>query len=198
MNASDDSRGSLPWTLTAAVLAAVLAACMTILFLGSRTIMSQSGAFVASGGPYAIEHPAPGWAGALPLSIMLGALCVGLHILAANRAKGFKLLGLMWVGLFGSLGWNFLELGFHSDYYGGAVWAWILNGVLFWLMALPVLVVLVASMLPNPPQTVRAIGVLSRSGHAAPKPSALYTVSHIIALAAGIAAGIQVFGALSR
>lgn len=44
----------------------------------------------------------------------------------------------MWVLLFGSLGWNFLEYGAFTD---GLVWGWIVCGVVFEAMALGALYV---------------------------------------------------------
>jgi hypothetical protein len=49
----------------------------------------------------------------------------------------------MWVALFGSLGWNFLEYAFKGD--GGVVVGWLVCGVMFEAMALPALAVLVAT-----------------------------------------------------
>ena len=43
---------------------------LTLLYQGMRAIMYLGG-FVASGGPYAIAHPAPGWVWIVPVSIIL-------------------------------------------------------------------------------------------------------------------------------
>ena len=52
-----------------------------------------------------------------------------------------NLLVPMWGLLFGSLGWNFLEYGAFA---GELVWGWIICGVVFELMALPVLLLAVS------------------------------------------------------
>src|SRR5512136_2222684 len=102
--------------------------CLTILYISMRRILDLGG-FVASGGPYAIAHPAPGWVWIVPLSIFAGAgFAVGGAFLA-RRAGGLNPLLLAWPALFTSLGWNFLEYGFHAPGGKGLVWGWIICGV---------------------------------------------------------------------
>ena len=105
----DAPSGRTPGAL-AAVAASdlVLALCMTMLFLGMRDIMDLGG-FVASGGPYVIAHPAPGWVWVMPLSIVLGLAAAFGNAVAASRAHGFNLAVAAWPALFLSLGWNFLS-----------------------------------------------------------------------------------------
>jgi len=93
------------------------------------------------------------------------------------RLSAPNLLVPMWTVLFGTLGWNFLDYGFRGD---GAVWGWVVCGVMFELMALPGLVLIVAGSrisavrrlvpgLPRPPSPGRfpwyaAYAVLGAAG----------------------------------
>ena len=110
------------------------AACLTILYQGMRGIM-RLGGFVASGGPYEIAHPAPGWVWVVPVSIVAGLLFVGLGFLFGRSAGGLSLLILAWPALFLSLGWNFLDFALKPRSMGqGIVWAWLVCGVIFVVM----------------------------------------------------------------
>jgi hypothetical protein len=71
----------------------------------------------------------------LVITAMIGS-GVGIGLSAPN------LLVPMWGLLFGSLGWNFLEYGAFS---GDLVWGWIICGVVFELMALPVVLLILPS-----------------------------------------------------
>jgi Na+/melibiose symporter-like transporter len=93
---------------------------------------------VASGGPYAIEHPAPGWVWVMPLSIVVGMACFFLNLFT-SQDDGVNLMPLAWPALFLSLGWNFLEFAFAPPG-GGLAWGWLVCGVVFVLMGgLPLL-----------------------------------------------------------
>ncbi len=183
------------WTLLAAVCAAPLLASIVVFYEGARFVMSEGG-FVASGGPYVIAHPAPGWIWIMPVSIMAGLLLLGVHTMAARRANGFRLLGFMWVALFGSLGWAFLDFGFnHLE--DGLVWGWIVCGVAFWLMALPVVIVWLGALMPGVRERL-----LSRLP-APPSPrerspwNVSYLMAHLVALPLGVYLGALFFGAVS-
>ena len=71
--------------------------------------------------------------------LILGAI-VGTSIAAMVRAP--NLILPMWAGLFGSLGWNFFVYAFAGD---DVVAAWLVCGVLFWLMAAPAVLAIIAS-----------------------------------------------------
>jgi len=122
----------------ALVLVAVfgLAVCITLIWLGMRSVMDIGGA-CADGGPFVPVQPCPeGSAAALMLG-MFGLFGFGgLGLYAGSRVGGgwvaLPLLG--WPALFGSLGWNFLEYGFTFED-GDPVWGWIVPGILFILMA---------------------------------------------------------------
>jgi hypothetical protein len=107
----------------------------------SLTLVSRSmravqaiGGFCASGGPYQISHQCPkGIGGLLPLSIFGGLGFLFLFAVCAGDA-GRSLLLLAWPALFLSLGWNFLDYGFHLTSGSGTNGGFILCGVLFIVM----------------------------------------------------------------
>jgi len=112
--------------------------CITCLYHGMRGIM-RLGGMVASGGPYAIAHPAPAWVWIMPLSIVAGMVCFFLNLFSGPDDDGVNLMPLAWPGLFLSAGWNFLEFTFNPPG-GGLAWGWLVCGVLFVLMGgLPLL-----------------------------------------------------------
>lgn len=190
MRPEADDRPSPVWALVASVAAFGLFAGMAVLFMGMRGVMDLGG-FVARGGPYEIAHPAPDWVWVVPVSIMTGFLFGGLHIVGASRARGFALYGFVWVALFGSLGWNFLEYGFDPPEEMGAeyAWGWIVSGVVFFLMTVPAILGAVWRMLPSTRERFAGLPVrgLMTGGVA-------YLIGHAVAIPAGIAAGVAFFG----
>ena len=114
-----------------------VALCISLLYLAMRPIM-RLGGMVASGGPYAIEHPAPNWVWVMPLAIISGMICFFLNLFSSSE-EGVNLMPLAWPALFLSLGWNFLEFAFAPPG-GGFAWGWLVCGVMFVLMGgLPLL-----------------------------------------------------------
>jgi hypothetical protein len=114
-----------------------VAFAISILYQAMRPIM-RLGGMVASGGPYAIDHPAPTWVWVMPLAIFFGMACLFINLFS-SRSEGVNLMPLAWPGLFLSLGWNFLEFTFNPPG-GGLAWGWLVCGVLFVLMGgLPLL-----------------------------------------------------------
>lgn len=104
-------------------------------WLSMRAVMGVGGA-CASGGPYEIATPCPdgSWLIAIAIPMMIITAMVGSGFAVTMSAP--NLLLPMWFVLFASLGWNFLEFGiFRGDVEVG----WIVCGVLFELMAFPVL-----------------------------------------------------------
>lgn len=117
-----------------------VALCISLLYQAMRPIM-RLGGMVASGGPYAIEHPAPSWVWIMPVAIMAGMACFFINLFTGD-ADGVNLMPLAWPGLFLSLGWNFLEFAFAPPG-GGLAWGWLICGVVFALMGgLPLLLAL--------------------------------------------------------
>lgn len=106
---------------------------LTCLYLGMRGIM-RLGGFVASGGPYAIAHPAPRYVWIVPVSIWVGLVCLFLYAAQVKAAGGMSLAPLAWPALFVSLGWNFLEFAFRPPGGSRPAWGWLVCGILFWLM----------------------------------------------------------------
>lgn len=122
------------------VAAAGLALCITWLFLGMRSVMDIGGA-CADGGPYVPVQSCPE---GVPVFMTLGMFGLfgfgGLGLYAGARVGGAwaGLPLLAWPGLFLSLGWNFLEYGIAPPAElapdGGAIWGWLVPGVIFVLM----------------------------------------------------------------
>lgn len=125
--------------------------CMTLLYHSMRGVMDLGG-FVASGGPYEIAHPAPGWIWVLPVSIIAGLVFLLLYSLFAKKVGGIKLTVFAWSALFCSLGYNFLAYAFPpAEKGGGIVVGWLICGILFELMGgIPLLIIL--------RETIRYIG----------------------------------------
>lgn len=129
--ASLPARRLLVRTLATFVGIATLAACLTVLFLGMRTVMLMGGS-CASGGPYVVANPCPrgiGWM--MPVSILLGLCAVGWTLVWSHGLPGPQLAVFAWPALFLSLGWNFWEFGINPPGDASADAGWIVCGVLF-------------------------------------------------------------------
>lgn len=159
-----------------------VAFAVAMLYQGMRPIM-RLGGMVASGGPYAIEHQAPGWVWILPVAPLFGLACFFVHLFGGDSGKA-SLMPLAWPGLFLSLGWNFLEFTFAPPG-GGLAWGWLVCGVLFVLMGgVPLLLFLWAR---------RARARQRGEDGGGLKPYA----AQWLWIAAGIAASIYVFRAVA-
>lgn len=116
---------------------ALLAACLTLVFLAMRAVMDVGG-FCAEGGPYQIETHCPeGVAVLLPLAIFGGIGAAALMAWKGAQIGGIyvALVGLAWPALFLSLGWNFLEYALWPPPPDtGIVWGWLIPGVIFVIM----------------------------------------------------------------
>jgi hypothetical protein len=110
---------------------------LTCFFLAMRGVMDLGG-MVATGGPYEIAHPAPGYVWIIPVSIIGFMILVFVSFIPALSEGGGNLVAaFFWPAVFLSLAWNFIEYGvFTNDH---LVWGWIVCGILFVLMGgLPV------------------------------------------------------------
>jgi hypothetical protein len=120
----------------AAIGIAGTAAGITLVFLAMRAVMDIGG-FCAEGGPYEIATHCPDGA---PVAMLLG-IFGGMASAAIGSAFGIRVGGiwatvpvLAWAGLFGSLGWNFMDYGvFNAP--DGIELGWAIPGVMFWVMA---------------------------------------------------------------
>jgi len=156
-----------------------VAFCISTLYHAMRPIM-RLGGMVASGGPYAIAHPAPTWVWVVPLSILAGMACFFLNLFTGPEDGGVNLMPLAWPGLFLSLGWNFLEFSFAPPG-GGLAWGWLVCGVMFVLMGgLPLLL------------AFKPLGEKMKARQQAGAGSGPYLVQGLL-VAGGIVAGIFFF-----
>lgn len=119
----------------------VLFTCVVLLSVGlvwtwlsMRAVMNIGGS-CADGGPYVSANPCPDGTWMIAVGIPMLVISAMAGSAAAMSLSAPNLLVPMWGLLFGSLGWNFLEYGAFA---GDLVWGWIVCGVMFELMALPV------------------------------------------------------------
>lgn len=141
-------------------------ACLVCVYSGMRDVMRTSGGFCASGGPYVIAHQCnSGDVRLLLVGIFGGLACAGLLAGATAWLQG-PVLGaslLMWSGLFGALGWNFVYFAANPPRGQGGAGGWIASGVVFWVLALGGLI----------PVLVMAGGWLRRGGRPESPPPAI-------------------------
>ncbi len=112
--------------------------CLTLVFLAMRAVMDIGGS-CAEGGPYVVSTRCPeGSTLALLGGIVAGFGCGFLATLGGVAVGGIWAAApaFAWSGLFGSLGWNFLDYGVFSAPDTGIDLGWALCGVVFWAMAL--------------------------------------------------------------
>ncbi len=137
----DGTRTTAPPRRLAALFTCVVVVALGItwIYVGMRSVMDIGGS-CAEGGPYVVAQPCPGgtWMIVVSVPLLLIGAMAGSAVAASVGAP--NLLVPMWGLLFASLGWNFLDYGAFS---GELVWGWIICGVVFELMALPVVLLLV-------------------------------------------------------
>ncbi len=124
------------------VCVVLLAVGLMWAWLAMRAVMGVGGS-CASGGPYEIATPCPdgSWLIAIAIPMLIITAMIGSALAVGVSAP--NLLMPMWFLLFASLGWNFLEYGiFRGDVEVGS----IVCGVMFELMALPVLFLIPAGL----------------------------------------------------
>ena len=120
----------------------VVSTCVTWAFLSMRVVMDVGGA-CADGGPYVSAQPCPDGAALIAVAIPVMLLTAMFGSAVAISVDAPNLLVPMWGGLFGALGWNFMEYGAMGP---ELVWGWLVCGVMFWLMAAPALVAMVVAV----------------------------------------------------
>jgi len=129
---------------------AVLSVCLLIaglavawIYVPMREVLSIGGS-CASGGPYEIATPCPQSA-TIFLTVAVPLWFVGVFIgtFAAATISAPNPIMPGWALLFGALGWNFMDFAFHGDPSGRLVASWLVCGIVFWLMALPAVVIFV-------------------------------------------------------
>jgi hypothetical protein len=138
------TRSAPPWLAMAAFLVGMagVAGSITVVFLGMRSVLDVGGQ-CASGGPYVIAVPCPDGTWTLPLAVFAGLGFVFLALTGGTKIGGLyaSLPGLAWVGLFCSLGFNFLQWGIAPpadptvDSSGGGI-IFVLLGLMFEAMGI--------------------------------------------------------------
>jgi hypothetical protein len=114
----------------------VVAVSLTWTYLSMRAVMNVGGA-CADGGPYVSAQPCPDGSILIAVAVPMLIIFSMIGTVSASTVGAPNLLVPMWGGLFGSLGWNFLEYAFKGP---DIVWGWLVCGVVFWGMALPAFV----------------------------------------------------------
>ncbi|GAB3257659.1 hypothetical protein GCM10027448_27510 [Nocardioides dilutus] len=120
----------------------IVAVSLTWTYLSMRAVMNVGGS-CADGGPYVSAQPCPD--GSILIAVAVPALIIFSMIgtVTGSTVGAPNLLVPMWGGLFGSLGWNFLEYSFKGP---DIVWGWLVCGVTFWAMALPAFVFMLSQL----------------------------------------------------
>lgn len=169
------------WLSIAGFLAGLagIAASITVVFLGMRSVLDVGGQ-CASGGPYVIAVPCPDGTWTLPLAIFAGLGFAFLAGAAGARIGGIyaSMAGLAWVGLFCSLGFNFLQWGLAPpadpsvDSSGSGI-IFILLGLMFEVMGIAPLVATLLAMRPGAAKPATDVGGGSLGGGSPFDPSEL-------------------------
>lgn len=111
----------------------IVAVSLTWTYLSMRAVMNVGGS-CADGGPYVSAQPCPDGSILIAFAVPMLIIFSMIGTVTASTVGAPNLLVPMWGGLFGSLGWNFLEYSFKGP---DIVWGWLVCGVVFWAMALP-------------------------------------------------------------
>ena len=165
--------------------------CLTCLFMGMRGVM-ELGGFVASGGPYAIAHPAPDWVWLVPVSIVTGLIFAFFYGAGAGKIGGISIIITGWSALFLSLGYNFMEYGLNPPKgMDKPAWGWVICWIVFWLMGgFPVLIWIGALF----KRLFRGrTGGESAAGSGLTARGVAVTITHLVAIGMGIYLGLMFF-----
>ncbi|MBN2291491.1 MAG: hypothetical protein JXM70_03640 [Pirellulales bacterium] len=148
---TSESSGSASYlaSLVGTFVAVTGFACgLTYFNLGFQALLKRGG-FVASGGPYAIEHQAPAWSWTLFVSFIVATIFMFMNFKCARKTGGLHLLALAWPALFLSLGAGFLLNGISppADISEGPVISWLICAAIFLLLGtIPLLFILSAAL----------------------------------------------------
>ena len=174
--AGEGPRGvSLDGLLKAVIGYAGTAMCITLVFLSMRAVMDVGGA-CADGGPYVVAQSCPQGS----TITLLGGIFGGIVFVLIAAIGGAEVGGIWagaplfaWAGLFGTLGWNFMEYGvFNAPAETGINGGWALCGILFWIMAAGGLVGLLPAFgdKPGKPGRAETAGAIPGLGQPAHRP----------------------------
>lgn len=188
------SKVARKWVLTF-MGALGVAAALTGLFYGMRSVMEIGGSCASGNTPFEIARPCPdGVGGVMVGSIFGGLIFLGIYALSTI---GPNLTLLAWPALFLSLGWNFLEYGVNpptDD--GGVVVGWLICGVVFVAMGGIPLVGGLLTMRATRRATRAARDAVAQPAveHASGwNPRVAGWVLQIVALGLGVWVGIELF-----
>jgi hypothetical protein len=163
----------------------ILGLALAWAFLSMRAVMVVGGS-CADGGPYVSSQPCPSGAGFIGLAIPLMLVAAFVGSFAAGSLSAPNLLIPMWAGLFGSLGWNFLEYGVTTP--GGSVPGWIICGVVFWMMALPAVYIIALGLVS---------AIAPRAGATSYPSARRWWALYPVLGAAGVVLGVLTFNAMT-
>ena len=161
--------------------AAGVAASITLMSLGMRSVLAIGGSCASGNTPYEIRQACPkGVAWMLPVAIWAGLGFLLLFYLCAPTG-GKRCAILAWPGLFLALGWNFLQFGLPKHTHGEGVdhgWqaGFLVPGILFIIMGIVPLIVVLPGLL----RTLRGVPeepVLHHPGGLTFDPNGLGTYS---------------------
>jgi hypothetical protein len=128
---------------------AAFTACLWSVATGMRDVMTADGGFCASGGPYVVAHQCSGGdVRLLMVGIFGGLLAAALYAggsSALNRPASAAGL-VAWSGMFGVLGWNFVEQYLHPVSGRSGSIGFLVPGVLFEVMAIGGLIWLIGGL----------------------------------------------------
>ena len=188
---SDTGRPLWRSTLVLVSLAGV-AASLTLLFLGMRSVMDVGGV-CAEGGAFEIRQRCPEGVPAIFVGAIWGGLvALGVCMWQAIKHDITNLVALAWPALFLSLSWNFFAYGFDPPGDPGVSWPWLLCGIVMVVIGGSPMAVVV-------PAWRRSTRELSRKGKLDPlraldgASAGVWTTVQVVAIAIGIAGAVALF-----
>jgi hypothetical protein len=113
------------------ITAGAVTASLTVLFLGTRSVMDIGGSCGSIGSDGIIQPCPSNVAGLVPGAIWGGLIFTGLYVWAAAKYRVPSLVSLLWPALFLSLSYNFFDYGING---GNVAGGFIVCGIVFALM----------------------------------------------------------------